>query len=193
MEETQAEPEFEFGTLLCKGIVLIIIGVLAMILINTSYFGPVTAADIPAVLLALFLIFFGVVLLCGRANFGKMGVASAVLGILVIIVGIIALCNPLMFESFLVFLIAAVALINGVFSIITGIISESGINRVTSIILGVIGVLVGLLIFGMAFSLTPFLTAPVLVYIAAAFLIICGIFSIIKAVSAKAGQKKSSA
>ena len=187
MEETPAAPEFEFGTLLCKGIVLIIIGVLAMILINTSFFGPVTASEIPTILLAVFLILFGVTLLVGGAGTGKMGVAPAILGILVIIVGIIALCNPLMFAiDMLAYLIAAVALITGIFNIIAGVAGGGGISRVFGIIIGVIGVIVGLLIFGTAFNLISFLTAPALVYVAAVFLIVYGIFSVIQAIAAKA-------
>ncbi len=189
--EVAVRPNVEFGALIGKGVLLIILGVLIMILINSSIFGAITASTIPAVLLAILLIFFGISLLCGGTSFGKSGVASVVLGILVIILGIIALCNPVMFSAFLVYFVAAAALVGGIFNLVTGIMGAGNANRVLTIIIGILGILVGIAIFAMAFHITPFLTAPILVYIMAIFLLIYGVISIIQAIILKSQQKKA--
>lgn len=191
MTETTVKPNFEFGALIGRGVLLIILGVLIMVLINSSIFGAITASTIPAVLLAILLIFFGITLLCGGTSFGKSGVASVVLGILVIILGIIALCNSVMFSAFLVYFVAAAALVSGIFNLVTGIMGEGNANRVLTIVTGILGILVGIAIFSMAFNLTPFLTAPILVYIMAIFMVVYGVISIIQAILLKAGQKKA--
>lgn len=188
MTETTVKPNLEFGALIGRGVLLIILGALIMILMNSSIFGAITATTIPAVFLAILLIFFGIALLCGGTSFGAGGIASVILGILVIILGIIALFNPLGFSAFLVYFVAAAALVGGIFNLVNGIMGAGDANRVLTIILGILGILVGAAIFSLAFNITPFLTAPILVYIMSIFLVIYGIISIIQAILLKAGQ-----
>lgn len=191
MTETTVKPNFEFGALIGRGVLLIILGVLIMVLINSSIFGAITASTIPAVLLAILLIFFGITLLCGGTSFGKSGVASIVLGILVIILGIITLVNPAAFEAFLVYFIAAVAVINGIFSLVTGIMGAGTGNRVMNIIIGILGIAVGIAIFALSFTLTPVVMGVVIMYVIGIFLIIVGIISIIQAILVKSAEKKA--
>ena len=190
MTETTVKPNVEFGALIGKGVLLIILGVLIMLLYNTVY-GAVAAIELPAIFLSIILIFFGVSLLCGGTSFGKGGVAAVVLGILVIILGIISLCNPVMFSAFLVYFVAAAALVGGIFNVVNGCMGAGNANRALTIIVGILGILVGIAIFSMAFNLTPFITAMVLVYIMAIFLVVYGIISIIQAILLKSQQKKA--
>lgn len=186
MSETTVTPNFEFGALIGKGVLLIILGILFCVFTFASGWAF-------TFLLSILLIFFGVTLLCGGTSFGKMGIASIVLGILVIILGIITLLNPLVFQAFLVYFIGAAAIVGGIFNIVTGIVGGEGVRRVLSIVIGAIGVLFGIFVFTTAFHLTTFLTAPILMYIAGVIMIIYGIVSIIQAIILKSKTKEVTA
>ena len=183
MSETTVTPNFEFGALIGKGVLLIIIGLLFCVFTFASGWAF-------TMLLSILLIFFGITLLCGGTSFGKMGVASIVLGILVIILGIITLLNPLVFQAFLVYFIGAASIVWGLFTLVTGIMGGEDVRRVLSIIIGALGILFGIFVFTTAFHLTTFLTAPILMYIAGIIILIYGIFSIIQAIVLKSRTKQ---
>ena len=184
MTETTVTPNIAFGALIGKGVLLIILGVLIGVFTLASTFVAVT-------MLSILLIFLGVALLCGGTSFGKSGVVAVVLGILVIILGIITLVNPAAFEVFLVYFIAAVTVINGIFSLVTGIMGAGTGNRVMNIIAGILGIAVGIAIFALSFTLTPVVMGVVIMYVIGIFLIIVGILSIIQAILVKSAQKKA--
>ena len=184
MTETTVTPNLAFGALIGKGVLLIILGILIGVFTLASTFVAVT-------LLSILLIFLGVAILCGGTSFGKSGVAAVVLGILVIILGIITLVNPGVFEVFLVYFIAAAAIIQGLFSLITGIAGAGAGNRVMNIVIGIIGIAIGIAIFALSFTLTPVVMGIVIMYIIGIFLLIIGILSIIQAILVKSAQKKA--
>lgn len=178
-------PNFEVGTLVGRGALLIILGVIIGILINSSWVGALTVTAIPATICAILLIFLGIALLCGGASLGGVGGASVILGVIVIILGIVALFNTAAFEAFLVYFLAASALISGIFNLISGITDSMKEKRVPTIVAGIIGIILGIIIFVAAFNLTPWITAVFIVYAAAIFMVIYGIISIIQAILIK--------
>ena len=186
MTETTVTPNVAFGALIGKGVLLIILGVLIGVFTLASTFVAVT-------MLSILLIFLGVALLCGGTSFGKSGVASVVLGILVIILGIITLVNPGAFEVFLVYFIAIAAIIQGLFSLVTGIMGAGAGNRVMNIIIGILGIAVGVAIIVLSFTLTPVIVGIIMMYVIGIFLIVIGILSIIQAILIKSAQKKAMA
>ena len=189
MSEEKITPNFEFGALIGRGVLLIILGILICILINSSWVGALTAAAIPATICAIMLIFVGITMLCGGTSLGGAGVASVVLGILVIILGIVALFNTAAFEAFLVYFLGASALVSGIFNIISGIMNPGAANRALTIVSGILGILFGALVFVAAFNLTPWITAALIVYAAAIFMLVFGILSIIQAIMIKSAMK----
>lgn len=178
-------PNFEVGALVGRGALLIILGIIIAILINSSWVGALTVTAIPATICAILLIFLGIALLCGGASFGGVGAASVILGVIVIILGIVALFNTAAFEAFLVYFLAASALISGIFNLISGITDSMKEKRVPTIVAGIIGIILGIIIFVAAFNLTPWITAVFIVYAAAIFMVIYGIISIIQAILIK--------
>ena len=193
MSEEKITPNFEFGALIGRGVLLIILGILICILVNSSWVGALTAAAIPATICAIMLIFLGIAMLCGGTSLGGAGVASVVLGILVIILGIVALFNTAAFEAFLVYFLAASALISGLFNVVSGCMNAGTANRALTIVAGILGIILGILIFVAAFNLTPWITASIIVYAAAIFMLIFGILSIIQAIMLKSAMKKAGA
>ncbi|HJJ95678.1 MAG TPA: DUF308 domain-containing protein [Methanocorpusculum sp.] len=178
-------PNFEVGALVGRGALLIILGIIIAILINSSWVGALTVTAIPATICAILLIFLGIALLCGGASLGGVGGASVILGVIVIILGIVALFNTAAFEAFLVYFLAASALISGIFNLISGITDSIKEKRVLTIVAGIIGIILGIIIFVAAFNLTPWITAVFIVYAAAIFMVIYGIISIIQAILIK--------
>ncbi|MCQ2511133.1 MAG: DUF308 domain-containing protein, partial [Lachnospiraceae bacterium] len=132
-------------------------------------------------------------MLCGGTSLGGAGVASVVLGILVIILGIVALFNTAAFEAFLVYFLAASALISGLFNVVSGCMNAGTANRALTIVAGILGIILGILIFVAAFNLTPWITAIYIVYAAAIFMLIFGIISIIQAIMMKSAMKEAGA
>ncbi|HJJ27314.1 MAG TPA: DUF308 domain-containing protein [Methanocorpusculum sp.] len=193
MSEEKITPNFEFGALIGRGVLLIILGILICILVNSSWVGALTAAAIPVTICAIMLIFLGIAMLCGGTSLGGAGVASVVLGILVIILGIVALFNTAAFEAFLVYFLAASALIGGLFNVVSGCMNAGTANRALTIVAGILGIILGILIFVAAFNLTPWITASIIVYAAAIFMIVFGIISIIQAIMIKSAMKKAGA
>lgn len=187
MSDEKLIPNFAFGALVGRGVLLIVLGVLICILINSSWVGALAAAAIPATICAIMLIFLGIAVLCGGATFGKAGIASAVLGILIIIFGIVALFNTAAFEAFLVYFLGASALISGIFNLVSGFTADA--NRPLSVVSGILGIILGIGIFVAAFNLTPWITAMIIVYAAAIFMLIFGIISIIQAIMLKNALK----
>ena len=193
MSEEKMTPNFEFGALIGRGVLLIILGILICILVNSGIFGALTAAVIPATICAIMLIFLGITLLCGGTSLGGAGVASVVLGILVIIFGIVALFNTAVFATFLVYFLAASALISGLFNVVSGCMNAGTANRALTIVAGILGIILGILIFVFAFNLTAIITAVIIVYAAAIFMIVYGIISIIQAIMVKSAMKEAGA
>ncbi|HJJ31499.1 MAG TPA: DUF308 domain-containing protein [Methanocorpusculum sp.] len=193
MSEEKITPNFEFGALIGRGVLLIILGILICILVNSSWVGALTAGMIPTTICAILLIFLGIAMLCGGTSFGGAGAASVVLGILVIILGIVALLNPVAFEAFLVYFLAAAAFVGGLFNLISGCMNAGHANRALTIVAGILGIILGVLIFVAAFNLTPWITASILVYAAAIFMLIFGVVSIIQAILLKSALKKAEA
>ena len=193
MSEEKITPNFEFGALIGRGVLLIILGILICILVNSSWVGALTAAAIPVTICAIMLIFLGIAMLCGGTSLGGAGVASVVLGILVIILGIVALFNTAAFEAFLVYFLAASALIGGLFNVVSGCMNSGTANRALTIVAGILGIILGILIFVAAFNLTPWITASIIVYAAAIFMIVFGIISLIQAIMIKSAMKKAGA
>ena len=193
MSEEKITPNFEFGALIGRGVLLIILGILICILVNSSWVGALTAAAIPVTICAIMLIFLGIAMLCGGTSLGGAGVASVVLGILVIILGIVALFNTAAFEAFLVYFLAASALIGGIFNVVSGCMNAGTANRALTIVAGILGIILGILIFVAAFNLTPWITAIYIVYAAAIFMLIFGILSIIQAIMIKSAMKEAGA
>ncbi len=185
MSDEKITPNVEFGAAIGRSVLLIILGILICVLINSSWVGMLTAAAIPTTICAIMLIFVGIAMLCGGTSFGGAGAASIVLGILVIILGIVALFNPITFQAFLVYFLAASALVSGIFNVISGFSVTGAANRAVNIIAGILGILLGILIFVAAFNLTPWITAIFIVYAAAIFMLVFGILSIIQAVAMK--------
>ncbi len=186
-------PNFEVGALVGRGALLIILGIIIGILINSSWVGALTVTAIPATICAILLIFLGIALLCGGASLGGVGGASVILGVIVIILGIVALFNTAAFEAFLVYFLAASALISGIFNLISGITDSIKEKRVLTIVAGIIGIILGIIIFVAAFNLTPWITAVFIVYAAAIFMVIYGIISIIQAILIKKATKNAGA
>lgn len=186
-------PNFEVGALVGRGALLIILGIIIAILINSSWVGALTVTAIPATICAILLIFLGIALLCGGASLGGVGGASVILGVIVIILGIVALFNTAAFEAFLVYFLAASALISGIFNLISGITDSIKEKRVLTIVAGIIGIILGIIIFVAAFNLTPWITAVFIVYAAAIFMVIYGIISIIQAILIKKATKNAGA
>ncbi|HJJ57265.1 MAG TPA: DUF308 domain-containing protein [Methanocorpusculum sp.] len=185
MSDEKITPNVEFGATIGRSVLLIILGILICVLVNSSWGGALTAVAIPTTICAIMLVFVGIAMLCGGTSFGGAGAASIILGILVIILGIIALFNTAAFEAFLVYFLAASALVSGIFNVISGFTVTGTANRAVNIIAGILGILLGILIFVAAFNLTPWITAIFIVYAAAIFMLVFGILSIIQAIMMK--------
>ena len=193
MSDEKITPNFEFGALIGRGVLLIILGILIVVLMNSGIFGAISATMIPTTIFAILLIFLGIAVLCGGTSLGGVGVASVVLGILVIILGIIALLNPIGFQAFLIYFLGASALISGLFNVVTGCMNAGTANRALTIVSGILGIILGILIFVAAFELTTLITAMIIVYAAAIFMVVFGIISIIQAIIVKGAMKEAGA
>lgn len=106
--------------------------------------------------------------------------AVALRGALAVIVGILFLWNPIESIYSLVLVIAAFALVDGIFAII-GSFRATGETRTPMIIEGIVGIVAGLFVFYVAQS-TPGLTLISVVYVVGAWAIVTGVFEIIAAI-----------
>lgn len=193
---TETTMNVTVGTLIGRGILLLILGILMIIFTQVSTFAI-------AVLLSILLIFLGIALLAGGFSFsGKVGIAPAILGILVIILGIITLFNPVAFTAFMVYFIAIASIVYGVFEIIAALVSGKQINRGLLIFSGIIGIIFGVLVllaacgvFGAITiagnTVTVFGVAFILTLVAGIVLAIIGLASLIEGIVMKVSQKKS--
>ncbi len=166
-----------FGSLLAKGILMIILGILMMVFTLASLF----TFDI---LLAILLIFVGITLLtAGTTFFGEVKRTWWVilLGILVIIFGILALIFPVIMLVYAMYVLAAAALIGGVTDLALALMGTSAqVNRGLLAVSGILGIILGVL-----FLIKPVILAFEFVEIAGIFFFAFGIVAIIEAFMAK--------
>ena len=169
-----------FGSLLAKGILLIILGLLMMVFTLASLFAS-------EILLAFLLIFVGVTLLTSGTTFfgeGKRTWWVILLGILVIIFGFMTLVLPGIMLVYAMYVLAAAALIGGVTDLALALMGKtSNINRVLVAISGVLGIILGVL-----FLLNPVVMAFTIVQVAGIFFLVFGIIAIIEAFMAKSAK-----
>jgi len=102
----------------------------------------------------------------------------ALRGLFAVILGILALIWPKPTMLVLILLFGSYMLVDGIFTVFTGIASRGSFKRWWAVLLeGVTGILIGLLTF-----IWPNTTALVLLYFVAAWAIITGIFEIVAAI-----------
>ena len=166
-----------FGSLLAKGILMIILGILMMVFTLASLFAS-------EILLAILLIFVGITLLTsGTTFFGqpKRTWWVVVLGILVILFGILTLINPGIMLVYAMYVLAAAALIGGVTDLALALMGQTAqMNRGPVAVSGILGIILGVL-----FLINPVIAAFTIVQIAGIFFFAFGIIAIIEAFMAK--------
>ncbi|MDU9376390.1 hypothetical protein McpSp1_10040 [Methanocorpusculaceae archaeon Sp1] len=170
-----------FKSLLLKGILMIILGIIMLIFT----FGSILAIEL---LFGIVLIILGIQLLTSGSTFlgeYKRTWWVILLGILAIIAGILAFVFPAMMTLYIVYLIAITVLISGFTDIAIAIANKTGeANRILVAISGVLGVILGIL-----FIFMPFTGAIVLVQVTAIFLLVFGILAIVEGFMAKKPAK----
>ncbi|HJJ36442.1 MAG TPA: DUF308 domain-containing protein [Methanocorpusculum sp.] len=177
------------GSVIGKGIVMILLGILLAVF---SFFGTVFVD----VMLAILLIVLGIAMICGISNFKKLSVLGIVFGILIVVIGVICLITPAYLAVALPYIVAAAALIWGIFSLVSGI-AGKGADKAIFIITGILGIILGILIIlticNFATVLGPvfgaILTQVWLVRLGGIFLFISGIMVLIDGICMP-GQKK---
>lgn len=171
------------SSLIVKGILMLILGILMMVFTFASVFVGET-------LLAVLLIFLGIaVATSGSTFFGeaRRTWVSIVLGILIVVLGIVALLFPAMFTLYLMYFVAAAALIGGITDLWLAIMGKNGgVNRGLVAVNGVLGVVLGVL-----FLLQPLLSAFTVVQVAGIFLAASGIVAIIEAIAVNSAAKNA--
>ncbi|MCZ0862683.1 HdeD family acid-resistance protein [Methanocorpusculum vombati] len=159
-----------FKSLLLKGILMIILGVIMMIFT----FGSILAIDY---LFGIVLIILGIQLLTSGSTFlgeYKRTWWVILLGILAIIFGIVAFVFPTMMTLYIVFMIAITSLISGFTDLALAISDKCGVaNRALVAISGVLGIILGIL-----FIISPLVGAYVIVQVTGIFLLAFGILAI---------------
>jgi len=172
-----------FGSLLAKGILMIILGILMMVF-------TFAAVIVGETLLVVFLIFIGIALLTsGTTFFGEVKRTwwVIVLGILAILLGIMMIIFPGMMLVYTMYFIAAAALVGGVTDLALAIMGKSGqINRVLVAISGILGIALGII-----FMLKPLLSALTLAQVGGIFFFAFGLVAIIEAFGLKCAGKKT--
>ncbi len=162
-----------FGSLIVKGILMLILGILMMAFTFASIFVGETLA-------AVFLLLLGIALMTSGTTFfgeAKRTWWTIILGILVVILGICALIFPAVFALYLIYFIAAAALIGGITDLGLAIMGKSGsVNRGLMAVNGVLGIVLGVL-----FLLQPLMAAITIVQVGGIFLAAFGIMAIIEA------------
>ncbi len=166
-----------FGSLLAKGILMIILGILMMVFTLASLFFIET-------LMAILLIFVGITLLTtGTTFFGEVKRTwwVIVLGILVILFGILTVIYPETMLVYAMYVLAAAALIGGVTDLALALMGTSAqVNRGLLAVSGILGIILGIL-----FLITPFISAFTIVDFVGIFFFAFGIVAIIEAFMAK--------
>ncbi len=166
-----------FGSLLAKGILMIILGILMMVFTLASLF-------VSEILLAILLMFVGITLLtAGTTLFGeaKRTWWVVVLGILVILFGILALIFPGIMIVYAMYVLAAAALIGGLTDLALAIMGKSAqVNRGLLAVSGILGIILGIL-----FLINPVISVFTIIEIAGIFFFAFGIIAIIEAFMAK--------
>ncbi|MFA7024204.1 HdeD family acid-resistance protein [Methanocorpusculum bavaricum] len=169
-----------FGSLLAKGILMIILGILMMVFTLASLFAS-------EILLAILLIFVGITLLtAGTTFFGeaKRTWWVVVLGVLVILFGILTLINPGIMLVYAMYVLAAAALIGGVTDLAVALMGKSAqFNRGLLAVSGILGIILGVL-----FLINPVISAFTIIEIAGIFFFAFGIVAIIEAFMAKSAS-----
>ena len=171
--ETPSENRWE--TSIGRGVVLLILGILFLIFTLSG----VIALSIIA---GCALLIFGLAMLAeGIKNIKCHGALYIVLGILVAILGILAIANWEFFAIFAAYLIAVISLFIGIYAIIVGISGNapSG-NRAANIILGIVAILFAISIFVLKAFAPAFIVTVIGI-----FLIIYGILIIVRGASSK--------
>ncbi len=162
-----------FGSLLAKGILMIILGILMMVFTLASLF----ASDI---LLAILLIFLGIALLTTGATFfgqPKRTWWVVVLGILVILFGVLTLIFPVIMLVYAMYVLAAAALIGGLTDLAFAFMGKSAqVSRGLLALSGILGIILGVL-----FLINPVISAFTIIQLAGIFFLAFGIIAIIEA------------
>lgn len=166
-----------FKSLLLKGILMIILGIIMMIFT----FSSILAIDY---LFGIVLIILGIQLLTSGSTFlgeYKRTWWVILLGILAIIFGIVAFVFPTMMTLYIVYMIAITSLISGFTDLALAISDKCGqANRALVAISGVLGVILGIL-----FIISPIVGAYVIVQVTGIFLLAFGILAIAEGFMAK--------
>ncbi|MDE2518650.1 MAG: DUF308 domain-containing protein [Methanocorpusculum sp.] len=166
-----------FKSLLLKGILMIILGIIML----AFTFSSILAIDY---LFGIVLIILGIQLLTSGSTFlgeYKRTWWVILLGILAIIFGIVAFIFPAMMTVYIVFLIAITSLISGFTDLALAISDKCGLaNRALVAISGILGVILGIL-----FIISPFVGAFVIVQVTGIFLLAFGILAIAEGYMAK--------
>ena len=169
-----------FGSLLAKGVLLIILGILMMVFTLASLFAG-------EILLAVLLIFVGITLLTAGTTFlgeVKRTWWVVVLGILVILFGVLTLIFPGIMLVYAMYVLAAAALIGGVTDLAVALMGNSAqFNRGLLAVSGILGIILGVL-----FLINPVITASTIIEIAGIFFFAFGIVAIIEAFMAKSAS-----
>jgi len=159
-----------FKSLLLKGILMIILGVIML----AFTFSSILAIDY---LFGIVLIVLGIQLLTSGSTFlgeYKRTWWVILLGILAIIFGIVAFVFPAMMTLYIVYLIAITSLISGFTDLALAISDKCGLaNRALVAVSGVLGIILGIL-----FIISPFVGAFVIVQVTGIFLLAFGILAI---------------
>lgn len=170
-----------FGSLLGKGILMIILGLLMMIFTLGSLF-------VTEVLLAILLIFIGITLLAsGKTFFGdvKRTWWVVVLGIVVIIIGFLFLFFPGIMLVYAMYVLAAAALIGGLTDVALALMGKSSqVNRALIAISGILAIILGAL-----FLINPIVGAFTIYHVTGIFFFAFGIIAIIEAFIARSAAK----
>lgn len=131
------------GSMIARGIILLIIGVLLTIFTATGML-------VLSIIGAIFLIIIGISLIGGSTMFQSTGarVVGIILGILLILCGIAAIIWPTVFANIITYIIGVVAAIAGIYELVAGIVGGNNrVNRPLQIICGIISILFGAFIF----------------------------------------------
>ena len=183
MSEFSETPAPSFGALLGRGILVTILGILMIVFTYAS----VLVADL---MLAVLMIFLGVsILTSGPAFFGreKRTWWMIVVGILIILSGFLAYLFPLMFTVYLVYMVAAAAIIGGAADLVAAFSKQlDTANRVLAGISGVLGIALGIL-----FVLHPVISAFSILDVSGMFLVAFGVIAIIEAFVVRSAAKKA--
>ncbi len=166
-----------FKSLLLKGILMVILGLIMLIFTLSS----LLAIDY---LFGFILIILGIQLLTSGSTFlgeYKRTWWVLVLGILAIVLGICAFIFPAVMLVYIVYLIAITAFISGFTDLGLAIMNKCGeANRILVAITGILGIILGVL-----FVAAPFMAAVTLAQVTGIFLLVFGILAVAEGFVAK--------